>query len=975
MIYLCSWTNLHAKMRNNLLHILLISLILYPLESRADWQRHVTHYSRSVYRAAAQNWMIMQNNSGWMYFANNKGLLEYDGTNWETYPILNAKLRAVKAGHDGRIYVGGLQQFGYFTPNHLGQLDYVCLTHDIDKSTLGNIWNIHIGNGRVWFQSDHAFFYLEKEKIHRIPCPDITTSALIGGRLYVATNKTLKYTGADKHFSDLPDAWQNNNPNHRIISLLPYRNGLLIVQNFEDPYFYRDGKRSELPVSLQPILQGRRITCAALSGDLLAIGTVQDGILLIHLTQGTVEQISTFNGLSDKTILSLYFDHDNNLWLGLDKGIDRVNLQSPVSHHTIDIGSGYSSAIYQGKLYLGTNQGTFTTRFPLSSSPDGNRIEPLQATTGQIYSLAVYDGKLFIAGSGALQVWDGQTLYTITGIRGVWRVKQLEHSQKILAATYFGLYLLQKQNGIWSVDRKVEGSNFSAKTFYLDRRTQSLWMANKESGILRVELTPDGGRVRKQQYYNSKELPKGDNVCITSVDGQIIVAARQGLFRYNARKDQLEPYRELEQLMDGHTAYTYILQDRQRNIWYASKGALKLLRYDALNQKYIQRKSDFWLKDYLIEDFEHVNPLFPDTVLVANEEGFALLHYGAQKHQLTKLNLQIRHLWLTGGKDSLIYGRSYAGLENYIPEIPYSLNSIRIDYCTNHYDRLHPKLYAYRLEGSKQEAWSQFSETTQKEYTNLAPGKYTFSVRAYSENGTPTQASLTFVILPPWYRTWWSYTLYSFLIILLLCYIRYRILEGRKQLVMQKDLESYRQRERFKQESDQKDQSINALKEEKLQTELHYKSEELARTTLNIVRKNEMLQAIRKEVVGITHSISEENLVAIRRKTLRLMGQIDTNLEHDNDLQAFQNSFDSVHRNFFQQLETLCPNLTPKEKQLCAYIKMNLLSKEMAPLLNISLRGVEISRYRLRKKLGLKEGENLAEYLNKLGEKQEQEPV
>lgn len=523
---------------------------------------------------------------------------------------------------------------------------------------------------------------------------------------------------------------------------------------------------------------------------------------------------------------------------------------------------------------------------------------------------------------------------------------------------------------------KVEGCDFSAKTLYQDPQTGALWMANKEGGILRIELSSDGSSVLKQQYYNTTELPKGDNVCITSIDGQIVVAARQGLFLYNAPKDRLEPYKELEQFMDGHTAYTYLLQDRQRNIWYAAEGALKLLRYDALNQKYIRRESDFWLKDYLIEDFEHVNPLFPDTALVANEEGFALLHYGAKKHQLAKLNLQIRHLWVTGGKDSLIYGRSYEPEQvAFIPEIPYSHNSIRIDYCTNHYDRLHPKLYAYRLEGSQQEAWSQFSETTQKEYTNLAPGKYTFSVRAYSENGTPTQASLTFVILPPWYRTWWSYSLYSFLIILLLLYIRYRIIEGRKQLVMQKDLEIYRQREEFKQESEQKDQSINALKEEKLQTELHYKSEELARTTLNIVRKNEMLQAIRKEVVGITHSISEENLVAIRRKTLRLMGQIDTNLEHDNDLQAFQNSFDSVHRNFFQQLETLCPNLTPKEKQLCAYIKMNLLSKEMAPLLNISLRGVEISRYRLRKKLGLKEGENLAEYLNHLGEKQDKESV
>ena len=182
---------------------------------------------------------------------------------------------------------------------------------------------------------------------------------------------------------------------------------------------------------------------------------------------------------------------------------------------------------------------------------------------------------------------------------------------------------------------------------------------------------------------------------------------------------------------------------------------------------------------------------------------------------------------------------------------------------------------------------------------------------------------------------------------------------------MQKELELYRQKQQFLKESDIKDQKIDSLKEENLQSELRHKSEELIRTTLNIVRKNEMLMDIKKEVVGISHSISEENLVSLRRKTLRLLGKIETNIEHDDDLQAFQSTFDSVHHDFFKRLEEAYPELNNKEKMLCAYIKMNLLSKEIAPLLNISVRGVEISRYRLRKKLNLEERDNLAEFLQK----------
>ena len=202
-------------------------------------------------------------------------------------------------------------------------------------------------------------------------------------------------------------------------------------------------------------------------------------------------------------------------------------------------------------------------------------------------------------------------------------------------------------------------------------------------------------------------------------------------------------------------------------------------------------------------------------------------------------------------------------------------------------------------------------------------------------------------------------------VVLLFYYVYYRISVGRKRLLMQKELELYRQEQKFQKESDLKDQKIDSLQEENLQSELRHKSEELIRTTLNIVRKNEILLDIKKEVLGISHSISEENLVSLRRKTLRLLGQIDTNIEHDDDLQAFQSTFDSVHHDFFKKLEEAYPELNNKEKLLCAYIKMNLLSKEIAPLLNISLRGVEISRYRLRKKLGLEEGANLAEFLQK----------
>lgn len=952
---------------NRLVTSFLLSALFIFCNQRlcAGWQRSITNYSRYSYKAASQNWRIMQCSNGWMYFANNKGLLEFDGTNWAVYPIHNAKVRAVKAGKDGRIYVGGLQQFGYFVPNSLGRLDYICLSDSIDKRIIGNIWNIHITEDKVYFQSDNAVFSFKNGRIHRINCPSIVHSALVGERLYVAGAGVFVLSGNE--FTLLPNTNSMvDNAGRRVIGIFSYRDKLLVVSNQGGLFFYENGTLIPFRSGADEFLKRNRLFCATMKGSLLALGTVQDGLLLLDMDTGETEHISTHNGLQNKTILSLFFDREDNLWLGLDNGIDCVHLHSPIFQNKATIGSGYASCLYRNKLYLGTNQGVFVTGYPLMLNEEQD-LEPVWGTAGQIYSLAVYDDKLFCAGSNALGVLDGSELYFVSGIRGVWWVKPLQQKDKLLVATYIGLYLLKKSEGRWILDRKVEGRRFSSKSLYIEPSANALWTANKEGGLYRLSLSAGCDSIIKEKCYNSGELPIGDNVCIGMVDGETVIASRQGLFRYNPSEDCLDRYERLEKKMDGRVAYTYIMQDSLQNIWYVADGALKLLHYDPLTRSYYRSENEAYLKDCLIEDFEYVGVLANNEAVIGMEDGFSLLHFMQERVKKYPLNLQIRHVYLTGVNDSLVYGCSYVPNDMYL-KIPYKNNSIRIEYSINNYDSSLALFYSCRLEGPVSEPWSQLGESAMKEYTRLPEGKYTFYVRTRIGLEKPIVASFSFEILPPWYRTWWSYLLYAALIVLLLAYIYYRIAAGRKRLVMLKELELYRQKQAFQKESELKSKKIDLLKEENLQAELHHKSEELIHTTLNLVRKNEMLQNIKSEVLSILHAAKEENLVIIRRKILCLITQIDTNMEHDDDLLAFQSTFDSVHHNLFQKLEARFPELTKREKLLCAYIKMNLMSKEIAPLLNISQRGVEVSRYRLRKKLGLGEGENLAEFLQKLSQ-------
>ncbi|RGX80632.1 transcriptional regulator [Bacteroides stercorirosoris] len=946
-----------------------ILLFFISIPVSAGWQRPVSNYTRHTYKAGNQNWNIQQHDNGWIYAANNKGLLEFDGVEWNIYPIHNAKTRAVKVGYDGRIYIGGMEQFGYFTPNRLGGLEYTCLSDSLSPNVnVGVIWNILLDRDRVYFQSDRHFFYIEKDVVNRIDYSlEIYTSLIVQNKLYIVSAEGLLVLNGTE-FRRVSDS-STIGATVKIGGLLPYQDSLLVVTR-DNGLFIHDGTSfTKYPTVAEEFCRKNRIFCAALQDSLLALGSIQGGVCLLNLKTNEMEVISTENGLQNKTVLSMMFDKAGSLWLGLDNGIDCIHLNARLASlygGKPVIGSGYASCSYRDKFYFATNQGLYCSTLPEQLS-QRNPINFVPGTGGQMWSLHQYDDKLFCCSDNGIFIIDGDRMEYLNNPKGVWGVVPVDARKDVLiAGTYSGLYLLTKKGADWMVESYIEGFSRSCKDMLMENSTHILWIGNKENGVSRLTLTDDLRKVEKIKDYNSINFPRGYDACLLRVKDEVTIASHYGLWRYDQSRDCLEACTWLEQLLEGKAAYTYMKIDSLQNIWYVVDGALKVLHYDAVKREYRRVNNELFLKGALIENFEDVHLYKANQAIVGTEEGFSLIKMDSLQTQRPPLTLQIRKVYLTGLRDSLIYGRSY--LYDTAPiVIPYSQNSMRIKYSVNNYNKAQTVLYSYQLSvGGEKEAWSEYSENNVKEFTGLHEGKYVFSVKLLTDGDQePVETSFAFEILPPWYRTWWSYLVYSVVVVLLFYYMYYRISEGRKRLLMQKELELYRQEQKFQKESDLKDKKIDILKEENLQSELRHKSEELIRTTLNIVRKNEILLDIKKEVLGISHSISEENLVSLRRKTLRLLGQIDTNIEHDDDLQAFQSTFDSVHHDFFKKLEETFPELNNKEKLLCAYIKMNLLSKEIAPLLNISLRGVEISRYRLRKKLGIEEGGNLAEFLQK----------
>jgi hypothetical protein len=302
-----------------------------------------------------------------------------------------------------------------------------------------------------------------------------------------------------------------------------------------------------------------------------------------------------------------------------------------------------------------------------------------------------------------------------------------------------------------------------------------------------------------------------------------------------------------------------------------------------------------------------------------------------------------------------------------ITRFPHNLHSLSFSFSAPGFQDKFNIEYSYWLEGAERE-WSEWSGGAEKEYALLPPGRYSFHAKAQSLLGERAEEVVyDFEVLPAWYASRWAILFYivsgATLIVLLGLVMRRRVTrENEKKLEEEKKkrkvLELEIQRIKLQQEKE-------AIKKDKdlLEEDVIHKSKELANYTMLLVKKRELLSLMHDELRDLKDSVKND---AGRLKIRDLIKKINTNLQDEEHIKVFEANFERVHHEFFSQLKINFPDLTPKEQQLCAFVKMNLTNKEIASILNISVRGVETARYRLRKRLGMNQDEDMGHFFEKL---------
>jgi hypothetical protein len=947
--------------------VLMMSRVDVSAQSMVSGLPFVRNFQTVEYKAGIQNWDIAQDKRGILYIANNFGLLEYDGHRWHTYGVnKGTKVRSVAIDKRGRIYVGCQGDFGYFFPDNRGQLTYVSLADSLESQyrNFDEAWSIYIDDDRVYFCTFSLIYVYENGSLSIIrPENPIDLSFLVNRQLFVnERSRGLSVLEGDK-LSVLKGS-----------SILPLQTDQYLISTSRRGMFRMDnGKVTPWNVKLQPFFVEAHVNCMVrLKNGNVALGTQNGGLLIFDEEGNMLRQMTRGRGLESRTILCIYEDDLNNLWIGHNNGIAYMELGSPftfIDEQSGLPGTGYAAFLDNDKLYLGTNTGLY-----VKSKNSLTDFKLVSNTLGQVYHVGRYGDDLMLGHhSGAYRIED-DVARQISTEPGAWVFRNLKGApSKLIGGIYAGLLLYETSGGKWNLKKSIPGFGESSRVMEEDHNGD-LWVTHGYKGAYRLTLNEAKDSVVKVSYYGSdKGFPTNHLINVFKIRNELLFSGELGVYKYNPATDSFVPD-DLFTTKLGNLAQIWFMQeDALGNIYFVGREHMGVFQRNPIGEYKLLANDFSKIRKYLNDDLMNITILKNNEVLFGAKEGF--IHYDPTQRRGNNnfFRTLIRNVSATNsGADSVIfYGNYFQGdsvvthqLENFKPELPYNSNSINFTFAATSYEGDADMLYQFYLENYEKE-WSSWGNKIQKEYTNLKEGTYTFHVRARNLNGMISrEAAYKFVIRPPWYRSIWAYSVYGISVIALL-FAGFNALDRKYQreqklMVLKQKKELTAKDNELEKLSQQSHMEISRLQNEKLESELRHMNNELGTATMHLLNKNEFITGIKTNLNSIAKRSNSDDL---KKELLQITKDIEQNISADSDWEHFQFHFDRVHGDFTNRFKGAFPVLSPQEIKLSAYLRMNLSTKEIAQLLNISVRGVEISRYRLRKKLQLDRNQNLQDFI------------
>lgn len=633
-------------------------------------------------------------------------------------------------------------------------------------------------------------------------------------------------------------------------------------------------------------------------------------MVLVNENKGTTTIVNTDNGLIDNTVLAIAKDQYGNLWLGLDYGIAYVELQNSIKP-IFNQGATYSFLDYKGKTYLATNKGLFTA----NSVTEFNLVP---GSEGQVWNLKVINEQLFVCHNlGLFEIEDNRFVSKYT-LSGVMDIAGFEVTNNYVISTYDGLFLAAEKNG--KLSPAGEALTVGSSKLIYDSDNECIWATIRGEGICKCEYNRYS-HLKKTEYKHIKDF--------FLTEENLVFYDGKSLFTYE--KDQFKPLETAPyNTIKGKGISALVANENLNTVAYIQNGIPEMLvnLYDGNFHSYHKLLSS--VKNKLVENHEFID-IHKNKLRIATDRGVVTFNQKAKTGSLqNSIPVISKMIVLEEGAKKLDFTYPYIN-----DEIDLStgdkdiLFHFGIAKSSSDFVEFRYRLWPYDKD------WSEWNSVdNSKAYTKLKGGIYTFKLESRMNGAIVKKQSLSFNIKQYWFQTNWIILMY--LLFFALCIVLTVLLMNR---VNRNKLK--REQENYKQDAIERDVSL--------------KNEQLLQYAEIISKKNEFLLDIKN------------GLSRMRNNDAKLWeNKILDEVGNEKKQFFFYKLFSEVHQDFIDRLTEKHPALTAHDVRILSFIRINLGAKEIANLMNISPKSVDINRYRIRKKMNLSRETDLNLYIREL---------
>ncbi|NEV92704.1 Y Y Y domain-containing protein [Psychroflexus sp. YR1-1] len=936
---------INVKIYRNLIALFAFS---FSLGFNAQELPPVLTFSPKDYQADNQNWSITQGFNDYMYMANNIGLLEYDGEDWRLYPSPNQSILRSVFYHDHKIYTGSYREFGFWEKQPTGNLVYQSLSKAIIDSigTDEQFWTIERLENWIIFQSlDNLYTYhIEDKSLKKISIEGAITKIykLDGDLFFQIVNKGLfKIEDGEPVLVSDHVLFKE----HAIINLYAYPSQVLVQTDTEGIYTL-EAEPQQWPSSSNAIDDFTVYTSLQTKNEGIVLGTISEGVVFLN-SEGIIQnQITEQETLYNNTVLSVYEDKDANIWLGLDNGINCVNVNSPISVFNDDngvLGTIYTALVFNENLFIGTNQGLFYK--PVNDTTSDFKF--VKGSKGQVWTLREVDGYLLCGHNNGTFIFSEGEFGQISDLLGTWCFKPVpDHPNLLLQGNYNGLSVLEKTQDGWTFRNRLDNFYVSSKFVEFTSPTEIL-IDHEYKGVYKLSINDSYTSVDKVSQFEG--ISNGLYSSLVKYKDEIYYAQQKGVWRFDTVADEFLKDSLLSRLYteNMYSSGKLATTSGEIGLWSFNKNRINFTVQGKINTTFslgsIPISSD--TRGAMV-GYENVYHLGDERYLLGLTQGYIIIDYKKFLDTTINESLNITSVkyWQTGQKASFLEPGKAAELKN-------QMNNLHFNFSVPYFEKYFTSEYQYRLIGFIDE-WSSWDERHEIAFNNLPFGDYEFQVRARVGDRYFSEPKVfIFKINRPFAISNTMLVLYLILLIVLFSLIHnvYKRYYKRQKLELQH--QANRELELKQLESQQE---IMQVKNEQLKQDIDNKSRELAASTMSLIKKNEFLGSIKDEL---------QKAKPIPLNAKKVIKIIDKNINNTDDWKMFEEAFNNSDKDFLKSMKSKHPSLTPNDLRLCAYLRLNLSSKEIAPLFNISTKSVEVKRYRLRKKMDLPREIGLTDYI------------